>query len=187
MQVGGCLRTGNDYILLVSCLYKNTIYLHFQKVPIPRQPFHDFVNPFSDCVVPPVTRCVADILEPATANLDNYSLTDFQWEKIRTSNYYNKKPSGRVLDVTGISRTIRSKYRVRDPKVLHQFSGLVSLTGLSMFTVLIDCSVDFRCAVNSFHKKGRIQDSLHLVKQQDFKAFRKIIKYLKQKEHFTNK
>lgn len=57
---------------------------------------------------------VKDILEtnPDPSFFDGFTLSDFQWEKIRESNYYKKNPKGRVLDVTGVARTLRAKYRV---------------------------------------------------------------------------
>jgi len=65
---------------------------------------------FSFPEVPPPKLCVRDILQ-TDIDLTPYTLTDFQWEKIRTSNYYLKKPTGRVFDLDGIARTLRSKYR----------------------------------------------------------------------------
>lgn len=68
-------------------------------------------------LVPPPKLCVRDILQ-TDIDLTPYTLTDFQWEKIRTSNYYLKKPTGRVFDLDGIARTLRSKYRVRSCPLL---------------------------------------------------------------------
>ena len=39
-----------------------------------------------------------------------YDLSDHQWEKIRTQKIYQETPSMRVVELAGLSRTLRSSY-----------------------------------------------------------------------------
>jgi len=56
------------------------------------------------------TKTVKSILD-ISEYIPDKTLNDMQWEKIRTSPYFIENPEGRLLNIDGFARTLRSRYK----------------------------------------------------------------------------